>query len=89
MNRAELSIVFMITFVIVSFVYAFLASATTVLYRNKYPGDLSLIESEILNGKASIGKRVFCFFLSLYFSPMFPPIYIIAGFVTFIAYLLT
>jgi len=89
MTREALSIVFMFTFVIASVIYSFLSAFTSIFYRNKYAENLSRIEYEIRNGKAGIEKRVGLFFLSLFSCFMFPPIYIIAGLVTFVAYLIT
>ncbi|MBU1124122.1 hypothetical protein KJ652_06080 [Patescibacteria group bacterium] len=87
MSLEGLPVVFVSAFVVVSFVYAFLSAFTTVFYRNKYPENLSRIESEILQGRAGIGKRFAYFFFGLLCSFMAPPIYIIAGLVTLIAYL--
>ena len=89
MTKEELTLIFGLAFIATSFVYAFLAAITTIFYRNKFIGDLGAVERDILYGRAGIGKRTGMFFLNLFGSVMAPPIYIIAGVVTLIAYLFT
>lgn len=79
--------IFIFSFITVAFIYAFLASMTTLFYRNKFASDLSNVEWQISVGKASISERVGMFFLNLFWGIITPLIYILAGILTSIAYL--
>ena len=52
---------FVFSFIGVAFVYAFLSSCTTILYRNKSIEKLGLLEIKILRGEATITDRFFSF----------------------------
>jgi hypothetical protein len=78
----KLSIVFVISFGIVAFIYAVLAAFSTIFYRGKFESDLSHLEHKILYRKATIGDRIKIFFANLFSSYAAPPIYITAGIIT-------
>ena len=80
---------FILSFIIVGFIYALLAATTNLFYKNKSISELSSKEIEILNGKATGGTRVGVFFLNLIATPISPPAYIIAGVITLLVYLFT
>lgn len=77
--------VFVISFIIVAFIYAFLAAFTTILYRGKNWTDLSMTEMKILDGDASFGERIKVFIMNFYSSVYAPPVYILALIPTIIA----
>ena len=70
--------VFVISFIIVAFIYAFLAAFTTILYRGKTDLDLSMLEMKILDGDASFGERIKVFIMNFFSSVYAPPVYILA-----------
>jgi len=80
--------IFIVTFGIIAVIYAVIASTTGILYRGKNPAKLSINEIEILQGSASAGTRMSVFFINLFSSIFSPPIYIIAGIITLLFYLL-
>ena len=76
--------IFIISFVCFAFIYAVLASMTTLLYRHKSPIDLSLLERAVLYRRATIGDRLTLFITNLFASVVAPPVYILAAIITFI-----
>lgn len=70
---------FMAAFIVGSLIYSYLAAFSTVFYRSKLICDLGRHERDIMNGRASAMQRLFIFFLSLYYSTRFPPLYVIGG----------
>lgn len=84
-----LTLTFILSFIIVGFIYSLLAATTNLFYKNKPISKLSNKEVEILNGKATAGTRVGVFFLNLIATPFSPQAYITAGVITLLAYLLT
>jgi hypothetical protein len=75
---------FILFFIVVAIIYSFLSVATTLFYDNKSPVELSEIERKILNGSASLKEKFKFFFLSIILSVFAPPVYILAGIITFI-----
>ena len=80
----KLSLVFVISFGVIAFIYAFLAAFSTIFYRGKSTVDLSHLEHKILNKTATLGDRIKTFFANLFASYASPPIYITSGLITFI-----
>jgi hypothetical protein len=85
MNTAT---VFFISFVGVAFIYAIGGSFTKIFYRNKSIADLSHLERNVLYDRATIGNRLALFAANLFSSIIAPPIYILAGVITFIFWIL-
>ena len=79
--RENIGFIFVFVFFVVAIIYAFLASFTTVLYRNKAISDLSHIERNVLYGRATVAERAGLFAISIFSSLYFPPCWIIAGIV--------
>jgi len=69
-------------------VYAILSATTKVFYTNKNVSELSSAETNILFDKAKFLTRTGVFFINLIGSFVTPQIYIIAGLITFIVYLI-
>lgn len=84
-----LALIFILSFVVVGFIYSVLAAFTGILYKNKPISGLSQAEREILDGKATIWTKLGIFLLSLISTPISPPPYIIAGVATLLVYLAT
>jgi len=80
--------IFIISFIGFAIITSLLAAFTTIYYRKKPSHDLSLLEYKILHREATILERLSAFFLSLIFSVIAPPVYILAGITTIIAYFL-
>ena len=80
--------VYLLSFFGVAFFYALLAATTTIFYRNKYPENLSHNERNILYKRATIIDRLSMFFGNLVTSIFAPPVYILAGIITFIIWLI-
>ncbi len=80
--------IFIFSFIGFAIIYALLAAFTTVLYRKKSLFYLSPLESKILHQKATILERLSVFFMNLISSIFAPPVYILAGIATLIAYFL-
>lgn len=84
-----LALIFILSFVVVGFIYSVLAAFTGILYKNKPLSELSRPEREILDGKATIWTKLGIFLLSLISISISPPPYIIAGVATLLVYLAT
>jgi hypothetical protein len=68
----------LISFVIISFLYAFLSAFTKLLYINKNAIDLSSSENKVKDGDASFGVRMGLLFINFLISILHPPVYIIS-----------
>ncbi|WP_041280325.1 hypothetical protein [Desulfosudis oleivorans] len=80
--------VFFISFVGVGLIYAIIAAFTKIFYKNKSIADLSLFELKVLDDEATVGGRLAGFVVNLFSSIIAPPIYILAGIITFIFWIL-
>jgi hypothetical protein len=81
--------IFVIAFVSIAIIYSLLASLTKIFYKNKPVSQLSYAEMQILDNKAAVGLRAAIFFTNLLGSLIFPPVWILAGVITLIAYLIS
>jgi hypothetical protein len=68
--------------------YSIIAAFSSFFYRNKLPSELSVAESKILGGEANIGEKLSIFFVNLIGGFIAPPVWIIAGFITFFIYII-
>lgn len=75
----RMGMIFVMVFFVVAIVYAYLASFTTVPYRNKELNDLRTIERNIVLGRATVAQRVGLFVMSIFASLCFPICWIAAG----------
>ncbi|MCK5604511.1 hypothetical protein KAR91_21660 [Candidatus Pacearchaeota archaeon] len=82
------STVFFISFVGVAFIYAITGAFTKIFYKNKSIADLSHFERNVLYDRATIGNRIALFVTNLFSSIIAPPVYILAGIITFIIWIL-
>lgn len=78
--------IFLISFIIISIIYALLAAISTIFYKDKSSVELSILELKILNKNASCKDRLKIFFINLFTSVFAPPIYILAGITSIVAY---
>lgn len=81
--------IFMISFGAIALVYAILAATTTIFYKNKSTEELSHYERNILYRRATIGDRIALFFGNLLLSFVAPAIYVTAGLITLVSWLLS
>jgi len=81
--------VFIISFGVIALIYAILAATTKIFYKNKSVAELSLLERNILYGRATFGDRILLFGSNLFASYASPPIYITSGLITFIFWLIS
>lgn len=86
-QSTELAIIFVTTFVVVAFVYAFLAAFTSLLYRKMPEAECSYVEKLIRSGKATFGQRVTLFWHSVFGSLVVLRCYIAAAVLTGIYWL--
>jgi len=68
--------------------YAILSATTKIFYANKNISELSRSEADILFGRAKFLTKTGVFLINLIGSFVTPQIYIIAGLITFIIYLI-
>jgi len=78
-QTTELAVIFLTAFIIVAFIYAFLAAFTAVLYKKKPEAQCSYVEKMIRSGKATFGQRVTLFWHSVFGSLVVLPCYIYAA----------
>lgn len=80
--------IFIISFGCVAFFYAIISAFSSILYKSKSRADLSLLEIKILRNEATIADRLLTFLINFMSSIIAPPVYILAGVFTLIAYFL-
>lgn len=78
----ELAVIFLTAFIIVAFMYAFLAAFTNIFYKKRRDVELSYIEQQIKSGEATVGQRVSLFWPSVFGSLVVPQCYIAAAVLT-------
>ena len=83
-----IAVIFLISFISIAIIYAVISSSTKILYKNKPIDSLSLCEINILRGKSKLSERITLFFINLFSSIIFPPIYILSLLITLIFYIL-
>lgn len=81
-QTTELAVIFMTAFIVVAFIYAFLAAFTSLFYRKLPEVECSYVEKLIRSGKASIGQRVTLFWHSVFGSLVVLQCYIAAAVLT-------
>ncbi|MBT8328179.1 MAG: hypothetical protein KJO60_01670 [Desulfofustis sp.] len=81
-QSTELAIIFVTAFIVVAFVYAFLAAFTSFFYRKMPEAECSYVEKLIRSGKATFGQRVTLFWHSVFGSLVVSQCYIAAAFLT-------
>ncbi|MBX3009787.1 MAG: hypothetical protein KF816_17310 [Melioribacteraceae bacterium] len=81
--------VFIIGFLITAVIESILSSFSTVLFRGLDPMKLSMMQIKMLDGEATFNDKLRFFFVNLFSSLFNPLIYIIAGVITLIAYLIS
>jgi len=77
---------FLVSFTIVALIYAVVGGFTRVFYKNKSRAHLSLLEMKTLRGEATITDKLLLFMINFCSSIVAPPVYILAGIATLIAY---
>ena len=83
-----MALVFFLSFIGVALIYAIIGALTKIFYKNKSIADLSLLELNVLYDQATVGNRLALFVANLFSSIIAPPIYILAGVITFIFWIL-
>ena len=86
-QSTEIAIIFVTAFIVVAFIYAFLAAFTSFLYRKMPEAECSYVEKLIRSGKATFGQRVTLFWHSVFGSLVVLRCYIAAAFLTGIYWL--
>ena len=81
-RMTELAMIYLTAFIIVAFVYAFLAAFTSLFYKKKREAECSYVEKLIRTGKASFGQRVTLFWHSVFGSLVVLQCYIYAAVIT-------
>ena len=81
-QSTELAIIFVTAFIVVAFVYAFLAAFTSLFYRKMPEAECSYVEKLIRSGKANFGQRVTLFWHSVFGSLVVLQCYIAAAILT-------
>lgn len=81
-QSTELLVIFATAFIIVAFVYAFLAAFTSLLYRKIPEAECSYVEKLIRSGKATFGQRVTLFWHSVFGSLVVLQCYLTAAALT-------
>ena len=81
-QSTELVIIFVTAFIVVAFIYAFLAAFTSLLYRKMTEAECSYIEKLIRSGEATFGQRVTLFWHSVFGSLVVFRCYIAAAILT-------
>lgn len=81
-QSTELAVIFLTAFLVVAFLYAFLASFTSLLYRRKPEAECSYVEKMIRSGTATLGQRVTLFWHSVFGSLVVWQCYLIAAILT-------
>lgn len=84
----ELAVIFLTSFVVVAFCYAYLASFTGSFYKNKPEAECSHVEKMIRSGKATFGQRVSLFWQSVFGSIVVLNCYIAAAVLTAIYWII-
>ena len=88
MKQAEtISSVFIISFIVIGFVYAVIACTSTLFYRDKDFTELSLLEIKMLNGTATFSDKLKLLIINFLSSVFAPPIYILSIVATIIVWL--
>lgn len=83
-----MGLIFVSSFVFTSIFAAIVAATSTVFYQGKQIEDLNFHKLKVLNGSARISNRIFLFFHFFIFSYSKLSIYLIAGVITLIIWLL-
>ena len=65
-QSTELLVIFVTAFIVVAFIYAFLAAFTSFFYRKLPEVEYSYVEKLIRSGKATFGQRVTLFWHSVF-----------------------
>ena len=81
-QSTELLVIFVTAFVVVAFIYAFLAAFTSFFYRKLPEVEYSYVEKLIRSGKATFGQRVTLFWHSVFGSLVVFKCYLAAAVVT-------
>lgn len=81
-QSTEIAIIFATAFIIVAFIYAFLAAFTSLLYRKIPEAECSHVEKLIRSGKATFGQRVTLFWHSVFGSLVVSQCYLAAALLT-------
>ncbi|MHB8842669.1 MAG: hypothetical protein ACYC56_12955 [Candidatus Aquicultor sp.] len=81
-------IIALISFLIVAFIYSFLAAFTKVFYKNRPVESLGASARNVLYNRATISEHFTLFFSNFLSSVVSPPVYILAIILTGIIYLL-
>lgn len=81
-HNMEFVVIFIFSFVLVAFGYAFLVAFTRLYYKNKRSSELSYVENQIKTGKASFGQRITLFWASVFSSLVVPYCYLLAAVLT-------
>ncbi len=86
-QTTELAVIFLTAFIIVAFIYAFLAAFTSIFYRKVPEAECSYVEKLIRSGKATFGQRVTLFWHSVFGSLVVLQCYLAAAALTGIYWL--
>ena len=78
-HSTELAVAYLTAFLVVAFLYAFLASFTPLFYRKKPEHECSYIERMIRSGQATLGQRGTLFWHSVFGSLAVWQCYIVAA----------
>jgi len=81
-QSTELLVIFATAFIIVAFIYAFLAAFTSLLYRKMPEAECSYVEKMIRSGKATFGQRVTLFWHNVFGSLVVFQCYLAAAVLT-------
>lgn len=85
-DKDILAIVFGSSILAIPLFLAILASATKILYKTKSPVNMTHLEHKVLQGRATIRDRISLFANSLFISFVTPHVFIVAGVITLIAW---
>ena len=81
-QSTEIAIIFVTAFIVVAFVYAFLAAFTSFFYRKMPEAECSYVEKLIRSGDATFGQRVTLFWHSVFGSLVVFQCYLAAAVLT-------
>ena len=81
-QTSELAVIYLTAFIIVAFIYAFIAAFTSIFYRNTPEVQCSYVEKLIRSGTATFGQRVTLFWHSVFGSLVVLPCYLVAAVLT-------
>ena len=81
-QSTELVIIYVTAFIVVAFIYAFLAAFTSLFYRKVPEAECSYVEKLIRSGKATFGQRVTLFWHSVFGSLVVLQCYLAAAILT-------